>query len=79
MALGGRPPSRDFVGFLMDTYLYEEPLKDKPGVKDFFRHDLQAAQKRGSHDLAALLKIGLYFRLVDQGYAGNLPVFSKSA
>ena len=77
-AMGERPPAREFVDFVFDTYLYDEPLKDKPGVKDFLRDDIAAAQRRGSHDLAALLKVGLYYRLVEQGYAGKLPSILKA-
>lgn len=72
-ALGGRIPAWDFLDFVMAPYLYEEPLKDKPGVQGFIRDDISAAQRRGSYDLSALLKIGIHQRLIDQGYAGELP------
>lgn len=71
-AMGARTPAPEFVAFLIDSYLYEEPLKDKPGVKDFIRDDITAAQRRGSFDMSALLKFGLRQRLVAQGYAGEM-------
>ncbi len=72
-AMGPRAPAPEFVDFLIDPYLYEEPLKDKPGVKGFIRDDIAAAQRRGSYDMSALLKFGLRQRLIAQGYAGDIP------
>lgn len=72
-AMGPRVPAPEFVEFLIDGYLYDEPLKDKPGVKDFIRDDILAAQRRGSYDMSALLKFGLRQRLIAQGYAGEMP------
>lgn len=81
-AMGPRAPASEFVAFLIDPYLYEEPLKDKPGVKGFIRDDIAAAQRRGSFDMSALLKVGLRQRLISQGYAGEIPAaesYSPSA
>jgi hypothetical protein len=72
-ALAGRAPAPEFLDFLLAPYFYDEPLKDKPGVKDFIRQDIMAAQRRGSHDMSALLKYGLRERLLSQGYAGKIP------
>jgi len=72
-ALGPRAPAKDFIDFIIAPYLHEEPLKENPGIRDFICDDITAAQQRGSHDLAGLLKLGIRQRLIDQGYAGELP------
>jgi hypothetical protein len=72
-AIGDRMPAPEFVEFIIEPYLYEVPLREQPGIKDFIKDDIAAAQRRHSYDLSALLKIGIYQRLIAQGYAEKLP------
>jgi hypothetical protein len=71
-ALEESMPSQDFINFIMNPYLYSEPLKDRPGVQEFLRDDIEAAEAMGKFDMAAMMKLGLRQRLLEQGYAGDL-------
>ncbi len=72
-ALEESMPSQEFIAFIMNPYLYSEPLKDRPGVQEFLRDDITAAEDAGKFDLSGMFKIGLRQRLLEQGYAGDLP------
>ena len=72
-ALDTRMPMPEFMVMLMEPYVVEAPLKDRPGVRVAIRDDIAAAQRRGSYDFSLILKLALRARLQSQGYAGKIP------